>query len=188
MRWLLPAACIAVAYRMARPGSGGGLRWEIPVFLGALFVCCMFCHGELVRSKPEPHGGLTFFYLMVALGGALGAVFVGIVAPNIFSSYLELPLGITGCVLLGLALLYGYSSPKRLARVAAVAAIAFVFATRFQAGEQDVVHVRNFYGALRVRDHPVEVYLYAAGHHANDVVEQIHHIELTVAFFRRYLR
>jgi spermidine synthase len=161
-RWLLPAACVAVCYRMARQGSGGGLLWEIPVFLAALFVCCMFCHGELALSKPErqggltqgslTQGGLTFFYLMVALGGALGAVFVGIVAPNIFSFYLELPLGITGCVLLGLALLYGYTSPKRLARVAAVAAIAFVFATRFQAGDQDVAHLRNFYGALQVRD------------------------------------
>ena len=151
-RWLLPAACVAVCYRMARQGSSGGLLWEIPVFLAALFVCCMFCHGELARSKPEPQGGLTFFYLMVALGGALGAVFVGIVAPNIFSFYLELPLGITGCVLLGLALLYGYTSPKRLARVAAVAAIAFVFATRFQATGRDVVHLRNFYGALQVRD------------------------------------
>jgi hypothetical protein len=41
------------------------------------------------------------------------------------SFYLELPLGITGCVLLALALLYGYTSPKRW-RVGAVAAIAFV--------------------------------------------------------------
>lgn len=161
-RWLLPAACVAVCYRMTRQGSIGGLLWEIPVFLAALFICCMFCHGELARSKPErqggltqdglTQGGLTFFYLMVALGGALGAAFVGIVAPNIFSVYLELPVGITGCVLLGLALLYGYTSPKRLARVAAVAAIAFVFATRFQATGGDVVHLRNFYGALRVRD------------------------------------
>jgi hypothetical protein len=161
-RWLLPAACVAVCYRLARQGAGGGLLWEIPVFLAALFICCMFCHGELSRRKPErqggltqggmTQGGLTFFYLMVASGGALGAVFVGIVAPNIFSFYLELPLGITGCVLLALALLYGYTSPKRLTRVAAVAAIAFVFATRFQAGDKDVVHLRNFYGALQVRD------------------------------------
>jgi dienelactone hydrolase len=59
------------------------------------------------------------------------------------------------------------------------------------AGEHDsrcpLGQVMTYAHALRVRNHPVEVYLYGAGHHANDVVERIHHIELTVGFFRRYL-
>ncbi|SPF56137.1 membrane hypothetical protein [Candidatus Sulfopaludibacter sp. SbA4] len=76
-RWLLPAAWIAVCFRIARQGLSGGLEWEIPVMSAALFVCCMFCHGELAAGKPEPRQGLAWFYLMVALGGALGAVFVG---------------------------------------------------------------------------------------------------------------
>src|SRR5438876_6488169 len=34
-RWLLPAAWIAVCYRIALQGSVGGLQWEIPVFSAA---------------------------------------------------------------------------------------------------------------------------------------------------------
>jgi SAM-dependent methyltransferase len=147
-RWLLPAAWAAMSWRIAIPGS---LQWEMAVFSAALFVCCMFCHGELARRKPEPQQGLAFFYLMLALGGALGAVFVGVVAPRAFSTYLELPVGITACVLLGLALVYGFA-PKRLMRLGAVAVVAFVLATRYQAGQGEVVHVRNFYGALLVSD------------------------------------
>ncbi len=151
-RWLLPAAWVAVCYRLALGGASGGLQWEIPILAAALFVCCMFCHGELAASKPDPTQGLAYFYLMVALGGALGAVFVGIVAPNLFSTYMELPIGITGCVLLALALLYGYTSPRRLIRVGLMAALAFVVATRFNRGGQDVVRTRNFYGAIQVSD------------------------------------
>jgi dipeptidyl aminopeptidase/acylaminoacyl peptidase len=41
--------------------------------------------------------------------------------------------------------------------------------------------------ALRARHHPVDVHVYPAGHHSNDVAERIRHVELTMAFFSRYL-
>src|SRR5207248_1725344 len=41
---------------------------------------------------------------------------------------------------------------RRLARLAAVAVVAFVFATRYRAAQGNVVHRRNFYGALQVSD------------------------------------
>jgi SAM-dependent methyltransferase len=88
---------------------------------------------------------------MVALGGALGAVFVGLVAPNVFNTYLELPIGITACVLLALALLFEFP-PKRLVRLTVFAVLAFVLALRYRSGDEDVARVRNFYGALQVRD------------------------------------
>ena len=147
-RWLLPLAWAAMSWQVARPG---GLASEVLVFSLTLLACCVFCHGELARTKPDPKQGLAFFYLMVALGGAMGAVFVGLVAPNVFNSYLELPIGIMVCILLGLARVYGYPL-KRLMRMAAVAAIAFVLATRYRASEGQVVQLRSFYGALRVSD------------------------------------
>ena len=109
--------------RLAWHTPTGGLLWEILLFSAALFVCCMFCHGELARRKPEPRQGLAFFYLMAATGGALGAVFVGFVAPHIFNTYLELPLGIALCIILGVALLYGYSAPRHLGRLMVVAGL-----------------------------------------------------------------
>jgi SAM-dependent methyltransferase len=111
----------------------------------------MFCHGELAESKPEARTGLAYFYLMAALGGALGAVFVGVVAPNLFSTYLELPIGVTASVLLALALLFGLP-PRRLARLAVFAVLAFVFALRYRSGDMDVLRLRNFYGAIEVRE------------------------------------
>jgi spermidine synthase len=151
-RWLLPIAWTAVCYRLAWPGTGGALELEILVFSAALFVCCMFCHGELERAKPEPSQGLEFFYLMTALGGALGAVFVGLVAPHAFSTFLELPVGIVACALLALHLIYGYTSPRRLARTAVIAGVALAVTGRLHPTGQDVAHARNFYGILQVSD------------------------------------
>ncbi len=48
-----------------------GFILQIVVFSGVLFVCSMICHGELSRLKPHPRY-LTSYYLMIALGGALG--------------------------------------------------------------------------------------------------------------------
>lgn len=59
------------------------------------------------------------------------------------------------------------------------------------AGERDsrcpLGQVMTYAHALRARNHPVEVELYAAGHHANQVDEQVRHTEMTIDFFRRYL-
>jgi SAM-dependent methyltransferase len=44
------------------------------------------------------------------------------------------------------------TSPMRLVRLVAVALVAFVAATRFEAGFGGVIHLRNFYGALQIRD------------------------------------
>ena len=150
-RWILPAAWITIGLRLAFPGSIAGFEWELVLFSAALFICCMFCHGELARLKPEPRQGLTFFYLTIAAGGALGAVFVGLLAPRIFNSYLELPVSVAACVILGQALLYGYAPPY-LVRLGLVAVLAFVAATRFTAPAGTLQRQRNFYGTLRVID------------------------------------
>ena len=150
-RWLMPVAWIAICSRIALEGSAGGLQWEIPIFSAALFICCMFCHGELARSKPPAQKGLAFFYLMVAAGGALGGVFVGLIAPNLFTTFLELPLGVTASVFLAFYFLFGYRSPRRLIRLGVVAALAFVVSTQYH-GERRVVRTRNFYGTLEVRE------------------------------------
>jgi spermidine synthase len=84
----------------------GGLCWvmfqktqAIDAFAVGLFVCCMVCHGELYRLKPDPRH-LTGYYLMIAAGGALGGFLVAVVAPLIFSDYFELHWGLMLCGLL----------------------------------------------------------------------------------------
>lgn len=56
-----------------------------------LFAIGMVCHGRLAADRPPP-SQLTAFYLLVALGGALGGAFNAIVAPRIFASVVEYPL------------------------------------------------------------------------------------------------
>src|SRR5260370_18012461 len=64
----------------------------------------MVCEGEAARSRPDPEF-LTAFYLYIAAGGALGGIFVSLLAPRIFPGYWEFPLG----VLAGVALLLSFS-------------------------------------------------------------------------------
>ncbi|MCI0332785.1 MAG: hypothetical protein L0228_06140 [Planctomycetes bacterium] len=59
----------------------------------AMFAICMLCHGELFRQRPDPRY-LTSYYLMIALGGALGGFFVTFVAPQVFSTYYEWELSL----------------------------------------------------------------------------------------------
>ena len=70
-----------------------GILVPITLFSLGLFVCCMACHGELARMKPHPRY-LTQFYVMVSVGGAVGGVMVGLIAPHLFNAYYELPIAL----------------------------------------------------------------------------------------------
>jgi hypothetical protein len=63
--------------------------WQVGIFLTLLFVASMVCHGELACMRPGVKH-LTLFYLMISVGGALGGVFVVLVAPQIFIGFDEL--------------------------------------------------------------------------------------------------
>ncbi len=81
--------------------SYGSLPLEFAVHLGTFFAICMVCHGEMVRLKPQASatgggfgGALTEFYLVTAAGGAAGGLFVAVIAPALFSMFLEHQLGL----------------------------------------------------------------------------------------------
>src|SRR5437879_10647380 len=88
-----------MTYSMTDDFQNLGLEALIPLFTGGLFFCSMVCHGELARLKPAPRH-LTSFYLMVSIGGAVGGVLVGLVAPHLFSGYFELPIAIGWCAVM----------------------------------------------------------------------------------------
>jgi hypothetical protein len=91
---LLPA--LALASVLLDHGAEAPLLAQIAVWSFVLFVCCMVCHGEIARLKPAPRH-LTAFYLMIALGGASGGVFVGLIAPHTFGGFWELPIALMLC-------------------------------------------------------------------------------------------
>jgi hypothetical protein len=102
-RWFHPLLGIAIfgACFVLSDGAVGNILAQIAIYAFVLFVCCMVCHGELVRSKPHPQY-LTSFYLTVAAGGALGGVVVTLLAPHFFKGFWEYQLGLWLCVLLTL--------------------------------------------------------------------------------------
>ncbi len=158
---LLGVALASVAYALAPSFSGLPLIVSIPLYCGCLLVCCMFCHGELARLKPHP-AHLTPFYLMMALGGALGALFVAVLGPAIFSGDYELRIALGCCALLVLVVHHrdpesrfyrARWQPGWLMLVAAAIAVnASLVVTARQQAESARVMVRNFYGVLRVLD------------------------------------
>ncbi len=178
---LLGAAIVAMGCFLADRELHFLLYWQIGVFCAGLFFACMVLHGELVRLKP-PATHLTRFYLMVSVGGALGAFLVSIVAPLVLSAYFELEAAL---VLLSLAvttlLIRDYFTARKatvlhqseqaplappnrlpLAWPQLSAAILGGIITLFAAGaaataihgyfENVVVMKRNFYGSMRVKE------------------------------------
>jgi hypothetical protein len=128
-----------------------GLGLAVALYAGGLFVGCMFAHGELALSKPAPQH-LTTFYLMMSVGGALGSVLIGILAPVLLPGYYELGIIL---VLLAVLLVVRVWSMHVAVRVLAIGfAISTLLTVAFAMQRYTVntrVMVRNFYGVIRTR-------------------------------------
>ncbi len=92
-RWILLVQPLAVAgaiYLIAWSGEH-----NLPATLGGhllcFFIIAMGCHGELARQRPAPQF-LTGFYVALSLGGMIGGLFAGLVAPFTFSWVAEYPI------------------------------------------------------------------------------------------------
>ncbi len=79
------------------------MQKQVGIHCAALFVCCMVCHGELFRLRPDPRH-LTGYYLAIASGGAIGGALVALVAPMVFTGYAELHWALGLCLLMFLAI------------------------------------------------------------------------------------
>jgi spermidine synthase len=157
---LLLAALALYPYAMYKSENNEDIGKMIGALCGALFVCCMVCHGELSLRKPHPRY-LTQFYLMVSVGGAVGGLFVALVAPHFFPGYWELPIAVAGCALLAAFALWndcsGLPRPIWIRYSLLILTIGFaVYLWRNQREDQlyYVLNARNFYGVLHVRDDP----------------------------------
>jgi len=145
---------------------------DLAIFFGTLFAICMVCHGELVRLRPAPRH-LTEFYLMIAAGGAIGGIFVSLIAPRIFKTFLEWNYGLVASF--GVAFVVWLIAMRSKSRTAAqefdssdllafggkavsalllLAGLYFVAAWQWDAaapGANTLYRARNFYGLVSVR-------------------------------------
>jgi hypothetical protein len=147
---------LGMALDMSSRTADVNIAFTIALYVVGLFVCCMFLHGELAGRKPSP-SYLTRFYLMVSLGGGLGSLFVSTIAPNIFSSYFELPIALVSTGVLLLVLLRRYLTATRTAFCVLAIAVLSTLCTIYLSwqdykalNKNSVLMQRNFYGTLRV--------------------------------------
>jgi hypothetical protein len=158
--WGIPTALAAAALMaLGLSASSGVLNvWlAVPLYCVGVLLTCLFCHGELAARRPVA-GELTRFYLMISLGGALGGIFAGLIAPRVFDSVYEFPLALF--FVCAAALLAAWTTPAlgSLRWWLCIAATTTGLATaywdfsfvRFLRSDVILMH-RNFYGTLRVR-------------------------------------
>ena len=145
---------------------GSNLRTALPIYVVGLFALCMFLHGEMARLRPAS-AYLTRFYLMLSLGGALGGVSVGLVAPHALPAYYELGVGLTLCALIA-AVLWRQRRIGMAASLALAGACAWFLVLQVEGDATGVRRMqRNFYGTLVTLD--------TLRGEAKDRVRQIYH-------------
>jgi hypothetical protein len=129
--------------------------WQVLAYCLLLFSACMLCHGELYLLRPSAEY-LTTFYLMVSIGGAVGGVFVSLIAPMIFNGYWEFFVGLAMAIAIFLTILRSGQTVDILARarfVFTVFGLVTVMLSMIGTYFSGALYAkRNFYGVIRVHE------------------------------------
>jgi hypothetical protein len=152
---LFIASIVGVIFARNREGSiGPGTL--IALYTAMLFFCSMVCHGELYRLRPQA-SHLTTYYLAIAAGGAMGGIFVAVIAPLIFNVYHELHIGLLMCAATLLMAQQGLNMAQQKRRrvwvvvLLVVGTIGIIFQGRKSTEHQTAIdNCRNFFGVLTV--------------------------------------
>ena len=153
-RWLmcllLAIALGGVGYILYQTELKLSFKFSILVFCVALFIICLYCHAELHRLRPSPRYA-TSFYLMIAAGGAIGATFVGVLAPLIFSGNYELYYGLAFAAALAFLVSWKQSIFWRIFWMPGAAAMVALGIHQVNTDRADTIaQMRSFYGTLGI--------------------------------------
>jgi hypothetical protein len=152
--WIVPvfALLVAASYGLQTDDVTLNVKIAVPLYAAGVFTWCLFCHGELARQKPAPRD-LTTYYLMIAIGGAIGGIVVGLLAPRVLSAPYELGIGLTLTALLAVVVLRKSFVLVPLAALGvAIACGHYAHKQMLSQRENARVLERNFYGTLRTAD------------------------------------
>jgi hypothetical protein len=89
---ILPFSASATVLMMIANGTEP-MALILAPHVATLFFGSMVCHGELANDRPRP-AYLTEFYLLVSLGGVLGGIYNGLIAPALFRHVIEYPMAV----------------------------------------------------------------------------------------------
>jgi hypothetical protein len=141
-----------LAYMLAQVDVSLPMRIGVAFFLAELLFAGLFCHAEVYALRPQRASESTVFYLLFAAGGTLGSFIVGIAFPLLFSFNYDLAITFFITALLALAATWRSGWQQRLLWSAATISMLVLtiwLSIAYQRGT--TVAVRNFYGALRVK-------------------------------------
>jgi spermidine synthase len=156
MMGLLPSALGGIAYLIVDKSQDVPIIISIPLFCLSLFIGAFFCHGELYLRRPAAPF-LTQYYLLIAAGGALGSMFVGVLAPLMFDGSYEMAWSLVYTAALAAVLMWRQHWAWRIFWPAAVAGLLVVVILQHRDDKEDaIVQVRSFYGTLRVTEETTE--------------------------------
>lgn len=138
---------------------------ELALYFSTMFFACLVCHGQLVRLRPEP-AHLTEYYMLISAGGALGGVFVSLIAPHIFRTHFEWTLSLAAGLIVSAVVLaggirkWGNVKTPRLAGtwlgyatlMAALCGGAYWLVSDARGSADTIYRGRNFYGTVSVLD------------------------------------
>ena len=140
---------------------------ELALYFTTMFFACLMCHGQLVRLRPDPRH-LTEYYLLISAGGALGGIFVSLIAPLIFKTHFEWAIALGASIVVAATVAVLEIRSRRMAAprpssagdlraivvlVAVIAAIGgggYCLYRHEQVGDDLIYAGRNFYGTVRV--------------------------------------
>jgi len=156
--WILPLSLYLITFIICFDKDAWykrGIWLSLLAIALALLLQLMF--QEFTRSA-VPH--LTTFYLYVALGGAIGGVFVNLVAPVLFAGFWELHIALVGTVILaGVCLgidknLIGTKQRRTaFASTWSLVVVAFIvlLVLQVRTGSVDSIYIsRSFFGVMYV--------------------------------------
>lgn len=131
---------------------------EIVANTTLFFLGSLYCHAMLYQRRP-PTQGLSYYYLVISLGGVIGTIFMSMVAPLLFIDFFEFAIGIgvfaAAAIFFFPAHVYlrdGQSLQEWIIKGCLILAIVYLLGA-YSTPNEAVYTIRNFYGQARVRDH-----------------------------------
>lgn len=126
--------------------------WVLLLHLVTFTLAAYVCHAQLAADRPPPDH-LTEYYLWLSVGGALGGVLNGVIAPLVFSRLVEYPLAlILACFMRPRLLAPGRFWSRRRGLVALAFGSFVLAAVATTAGQSNVLLAdRSFFGLYTVK-------------------------------------
>jgi hypothetical protein len=141
-------------------GSTRGYVFDLVIYMVLLLIGTIICHGELYQRRPSSED-LTYFYLMVSIGGAVGGIIVNLIIPLVFNGSWEfqISLGFIWILMLIWVLnspmqinIYFYQLIKFSVVIITCIIIGSTYLQSHNYSKANITSNRNFFGILSVKE------------------------------------